>query len=143
MSVEENKAIVRRWFKELSSGNVDVADEVGGPELVFHTPSGADLHGIEGFKQVPRGVLGYIPDARFDVDDLIAEGDKVVARWTLSGTHTGQWRDIAPTGNKVSTWLVSVFRFAGGKIVEVWVRSDTYGWRQQLGMIPPIGGGEE
>jgi predicted ester cyclase len=136
MSVEENKALVRHTFKEITKGNIDVFDKVCDPAIVFHTVSGGELQGIEKFAQMTRNARALVPNVRFTIDDLIAEGDKVVARWTLSGTHIGQRHKVQPTGNKVSAWEITIFRFSGGKIVEVWERADTYGWRQQLGMIP-------
>jgi len=72
------------------------------------------------------------------IDDMVAEGDKVVYRWTLRGTHKGEFTGIAPTGKQVTLWGMVIDRILGGKIVETWIRYDTLGFMQQLGVIPPL-----
>jgi predicted ester cyclase len=136
MGVEENKALVRHWFEELDKGNLDVMDEVLDSAIVFQTVEGSELHSCEEVKRMGRAVFSFLPDVRFTVHDLVAEGDKVVARWAVSGTHTGEWGDVLPTGNSVTNWWIGIYRIASGKIVEAWERFDTYGWRKQLGALP-------
>ncbi len=91
MSAEENKAVSRRVAEEVFNGhNVDLADELYAPDYVLHDPSlPEDLHGPEGIKRYAAMTLGAFPDIRVAVEDQVADGDKVVSRWTATGTHTG------------------------------------------------------
>ena len=80
--------------------------------------------------------LGTFPDARVTVEDQVAEGDKVVSRWTATGTHTGDLMGTAPTGRSIEIPGITISRFSGGKIAEDWYQSDDLGMMQQLGVIP-------
>jgi len=106
--------------------------------VVVHTP-GTDLEGRKGWKQYATMFLTTFPDLHIAVEDIIAEGDKVVACWTASGTHKGLLRRIGPTGKQVTFTGVTIYRFAGGKIEEGWALNDTLGLMQQLGVVQPIG----
>ena len=138
---EENKALARRIFEEIwNARSLDVADEVYDASYVSH---GLGIGpGPASFKQFVSVYLSAFPDVHFTVDDQIAEGDKVVTRWTAIGTHTGELMGIAPTGKQSTVTGISIGRYAGGKIVEVWDNWDALGMLQQLGVIPPMGGGE-
>ena len=140
----ENKAIVLRSLEELYNlGNLDLADEFYAAEYVWHNVSGPDVHGSEGMKQHVAVVRKAFPDIRITADDMIAEGDKVVTRWTIVGTHTGEFVGIPPTDVQVKFTGILISRLAGGKIVEDWENSDVLGLLQQLGVIPvPEQGGE-
>lgn len=138
MSIEENKAIIYRvtdeaWVK----GNMAAIDEFCSAELT-HNMSGY-APGREGVKQMVTMTRTALPDVRAILDDVIAEGDKVVARWTMSGTHQGSMHGVPPTGNRVTVPGITIFRFANGKIVERWDHWDTLGLMQQLGVIPTPG----
>ena len=138
MSTEENKAISRRVAEEIfNGGNLDLVDELYASDYVLHDPSlPEDLIGPEGIKQYVAMNLGAFPDARVTVEDEIAEGDKVVSRWTATGTHTGDFMGIPPTGNRVEISGVTINRFSGGKIAEDWYQCDDLGMMRQLGLIP-------
>ena len=138
MSAEENKAVSRRVAEEVfNGGNVDLADELYAPDYVLHDPSlPEDLHGPEGIKRYVAMTLGAFPDIRVAVEDQVAEGDKVVSRWTATGTHTGDLMGIPPTGRRVEISGVTINRFSGGKIAEDWYQSDDLGMMQQLGVVP-------
>ena len=140
---EKNKAMVRRLLEEAySKGNIAVGDELLNANVVFHNP---DIEGIKRWKQFATMYRTAFPDLRIAVEDTIAEGDKVVARWRAWGTHKGDLRGIAPTG-KQATWTgVATYRFAGGKIVEAWGCRDAIGLMRQLGFkLVPVSekGGE-
>jgi len=139
---EENKAKVRRLYSGLSSqGDLSVADELVADNFVDHNPPGPDIApGREGFKQVFAGFLSAFPDMAITIDDQVAEGDKVVARITASGTHQGDYMGMPATGKSFSIGAVDIFRFEGGKIVERWGHGDNIGMMQQLGVMPPPGG---
>jgi steroid delta-isomerase-like uncharacterized protein len=134
----ENKAIFARWFDEAwNSGNYDVAYELVGEEFTAHGAGGQVI------KQGPAGVIELVkawrtgfPDGHMTIDDLIAEGDKVVARTTWRGTHNGEFNGIPPTGNYVTVTSIGIDRIQDGKIVEGWGELDMLGMMQQLGAIP-------
>ena len=138
MSAEENKAVSRRVAQEIfNGGNLDLADELYAPDYVLHDPSlPEDLHGPEGIKQYAAMSLGASPDARVTVEDQVAEGDKVVSRWTATGTHTGDLMGMSPTGRRIEISGITINRFSGGKIAEDWYQSEDLGMMQQLGVIP-------
>jgi steroid delta-isomerase-like uncharacterized protein len=138
MSTEDNKALVRRSFEEAwNTGNVDVFEEVIAPDYVLHDPSvPEDVVGIDGIKGFASMFLGAFPDLRFSVEDQVAEGEKVVTRWTSSATHEGELMGIAPTGNRTGVSGVTVSRVSGGKIAEDWNNWDTLGLMRQIGAVP-------
>ena len=95
---EENKALARRWFDDLfNAQNLDAADEITAQDSVNHDPLLTDLPaGPEGDKHVVNLYHGAFPDAQITVEDQIAEGDRVVTRWTARGTHQGEFMDVPP-----------------------------------------------
>ena len=135
MSAEANKALVRRFYEEVwGSGNYDVADEVFAPEYVRHDLRAGDpVPGPEGQKQIARDFCTAFPDLAFDVELVFGEGDFVVGRWTASGTHTGPWAGIEPTGRTMRFSAANIFRFADGKVVEIWNHRDDLGLMERLG----------
>ena len=140
MSTEQNKALIRRFYEEvLNKKNTAVIDELLDPNQVNHSlPPGmpADL---EGSKQFIGMFLTGFPDLHFTVEDMIAEGDTVVARLTARGTHQGAFMGIPPTGKHVTVTAIDINRLVGGKSVEHWLEMDTLGMMQQLGVIPSPG----
>ena len=139
MSLEENKVIVNRSTEGLwNEGNMAVIDELYATDFIIHDPLQGDGD-LEYFKQYARGVLTGIPDLHIATDDLIAEGDQVVKRWTARGTHKGNFMGVPATGNRIEVTGIEIFRIAGGKIAEIWSNMDSLGLMQQLGVIPPMG----
>jgi steroid delta-isomerase-like uncharacterized protein len=138
-SAEENKAVVLRQEEEIfTRGNLDAAEEIYAPGYVGHDPSNPeDVMGPEAAKQAAADYRRAFPDLRVTVEDLIAEGDKVVARLRFSGTHLGELEGIAPTGRRVDCTGIVVSRMEGGKIAEDWANFDDLGLMRQLGAIPP------
>jgi predicted ester cyclase len=113
MSAEENKAVIRRLIEEVyNEGNLDVVDELVAPDLFDHAAVPEHQHGIDGFKHVIEWVRDISPDVHYEIDDIIAEGDKVAVRMTQSGTHTGPIRGIPPLANvsRSTTSIGSVLR---------------------------------
>ena len=139
MSTEENKAIARHVIEEgWNQGNTAVFDEVYATNYVGHDPS-MTIQGSEGFKQVYAAYRTAFPDLHLTIEDQIAEGDKVVSRWTFRGTHRGELMGILPTGKQVTVTGIVISHFANGKIVESWFNSDDLGMLQQLGVVPMPG----
>ena len=135
MSTENNKSIILRLFDEVMKGNLAIADELITEDYAQH--SVFDIpNGRERFKQFFMAFAAAVPDAQFVVEDVIAEGDKVVTRLTVSGTQTGELQGIPPTGKKFSMKGIDIFRVEDGKIVEHWDAVDQLRMLQQLGVIP-------
>jgi steroid delta-isomerase-like uncharacterized protein len=137
MSTEENKALVRRVHEELNKGNLARIDERFTADVIVHAPGGQEAHGLEEGKQLFEKMWRAFPDHYETVDDIIAEGDKVVTRGRWTGTHRGEFQGIAPTGKQVTLKVITIYRIVNGRIVEVWEEADILGMMQQLGVIPP------
>ena len=134
---EQNKAIARRVFEEVwNKGNLDALDEVYVADVVGHNAPPGQPPGIKGTRQFIGMYLQAFPDTRMVVEDQVAEGDKVVTRWTATGTHRGELMGMPPTGKSVRVTGITINRLEGGKIVEEWGTFDQLGMLQQLGAIP-------
>jgi steroid delta-isomerase-like uncharacterized protein len=139
---EENKTLVRRYFEEIwDKGNLDLIDELFTTNFVRHGPAGTEgeVRGLEGFKGLVTMYRSAFPDLQVPIEDLIAEGDRVVTRWTARGTHQGELMGSAPTGNRASVTGIIIDRLSGGKIEEEWVDYDTLYLMQQIGAVPQPG----
>ncbi len=140
MSTEENKANARRAFEEvMNKGDLSVANEIIATDYVGHAPGMPDFKGPEGFRQYMTMMRTAFPDIHLTVEDTVAEGDKVVNRYTGRGTHKGELMGIAPTGKQATITGMVISHYVGGKQVEAWVSSDMLGMLQQLGVAPPVG----
>ena len=140
MSTEVNKASMRRFYDEVfNKKNRAAIDEFIDPTQVDHAAPPGTPGGLEGAKHTVTMYLTAFPDLHFTVEDLIAEGDKVVARLTTRGTQQGAFMGIPPTGKQVTVTAIDINRIVGGKSVEHWLNMDTQGLLQQLGVIPAPG----
>jgi len=140
MSTEDNKAVVRRFYEEvMNQKKRAVLDEVFDLNVVDHFAPPGTPGGLEGARQTLGMFLSAFPDLHFTVEDMIAEGDRVVARVTMSGTQQGPFMGIPPTSKHVTVTGIDINRFVGGKSVEHWVEMDRLGLMQQLGVIPALG----
>jgi steroid delta-isomerase-like uncharacterized protein len=138
MSIEENKAIARRWNEEIwSKGNLAAIDELLASDFVFNYPSAGAAPDREGYKRTVAEFRGPCSDIQCSTEEVVAEGDKVVVRWTWSGTHTGEVWGVAATGERLTLTGISILRIAGDKIVEEWGEMDNLGLMGQLGLLPP------
>jgi predicted ester cyclase len=145
MTVEErNKVRFRRVYEEgLNRGDLGVADELIDPEFLDREAHPGGNRGPESFRQLITMLRTAFPDLRFEIDDLIAEGDTVAGRLTMNGTHTGPLMGMPPTGRAVRQSHMHFVRFRGGKAIEHWgVRDDT-GMMRQMGLMPEPGRSEE
>lgn len=132
---EQNKTLARRWFEDLfSRGNLDAANEILSAEFVDHLTH-EDERGLEELKHYVGIYRNAFPDIQDIVEDIVAEGDKVVVRWLSSGTHLGEFMGVAPTGRHVTFTGMRLFRIADNKIVESWVNIDERGLQEQLGAV--------
>ena len=137
---EANKNVVRRLFEEVwNKGNLPVADELFAPNYAHHDPSTPDVgRGPESEKKRATLYRTAFPDLHLTIEDIIAEGQTVMARWSCRGTHKGDLSGIAPTGKQMNISGVSIAHFAGGKMTEGWINWDALGLMQQLGVVPEL-----
>jgi steroid delta-isomerase-like uncharacterized protein len=143
MPEKDLKALVRRLIEEWNKGKsaaMAVMDELYATNFVSH--GGEDIRGLKDNKQFMSEFYSAFPDLHYTIDDMVADGNKVAARWTITGTHKGDFMGIPPTNKKVTVLAISIDRFAGGKIMEEWGISDTLGMMQQLGLVPTPGKGK-
>jgi predicted ester cyclase len=138
---EQNKALSNRVFEEVwNQGKLDVIDELVAGNYVFNNPSvpGGKLTGPEAFKKFVQMGRAAVADIRITINDQVAEGDKVVTRWTETGTLTGALMGIAPTGKRGTMTGITIDRYQSGKLVEQWQNADQLGMFQQLGLVPML-----
>jgi steroid delta-isomerase-like uncharacterized protein len=133
MSTGEHKELVRRYYEALwNRWDFALADELIAEQIAFRGSLGQTVKGREGFKAYMREVCRAFPDFHNRVEELVAEGDRVAARLTYTGTHAGALLGIAPSGRRVSYAGVALFRIASAQIAEGWVLGDLYGLIGQL-----------
>jgi steroid delta-isomerase-like uncharacterized protein len=134
---ERNKAVVRRFIEEVQNKkDFAVFDELNDPEFVnLSAPPGVPAD-REGGKMFLGAFVNAFPDSRVTIDDMIAEGDRVVTKKTFTGTHTGEFNGIPATGNRVTVQYVDILRLRDGKIIEHWLAMDQLSFLQQLGAVP-------
>ena len=137
MTTDDNKALVQRFYDEvINQKNLAALDQFVSPNAVNHTVPA-------GLPQGPSQFLGLhlnaFPDAKATVEDLLADGDKVIARVSFHGTHQGAFGSIHPRGKPITVMAINIFRIANGKMVEHWGLADRLSALQQLGVVPPPG----
>jgi len=135
--LEKNKTIIRNAVEQIwNQGSLDVADELFAIDYVYHGVP--EIRGAEGIKQHVATLRASFPDFHLFLEDMIAEGDKVVSRWTGSGTQMGEFMGVPPSGKQVKLTGIIISRIADDKIIEEWETSDQLGMLQLLGVIPPM-----
>ena len=142
MSAQDNKAHASRFFEEFwDQKNLAVADELLAPTYVDHVPgSPPDVTpGPARYKETASAYFTAFPDVRVTVEFQIAEGDMVVTRWKSHATHTGSLFGMPATNKSSTVTGITIYRIAGGKIVETWTNFDALGMMQQLGVVPAMG----
>jgi len=134
MSVEENKALVKRyWEGKWNERRPGILDELQTPDVAYHGPS-CEMQGLDQYKELYNVYLTALHDTQLTVEDLIAEGDKVVSRVVVRCVNSGPLPDLPATGRPVVLTLFTIFRIVDGKIAEEWESYDELGFMQQLGM---------
>jgi steroid delta-isomerase-like uncharacterized protein len=133
MSLEENKSLVRRYYDAMwNRWDLSLVDELLSEDLSFRGSLGVAVQGRDEFADYVGTVRRAFPDFHNRIEELIAEGDRVMARLTYSGTHQGELFGILPTGKRVTYAGVAVFRIKAGRITEGWVLGDVHGLMHQL-----------
>ena len=136
MSAEENKNLALRSWEIVNQRNPDLIEEFYSPDFVWHEPD-QDIRGYEQAKQFVSSFFEAFPDISITIDDVIAEGDQAVSRYTIRGTHLGETEEFGPpTGRQFELQGITIHRFENGKIVEEWEGYDNLSVLQQLGLAP-------
>jgi steroid delta-isomerase-like uncharacterized protein len=134
---DRNKALLRRFYEELwSKGNLEAIPELVAKDFVDHHPLPGAPPGREGLAALVTTWRTAFPDMRETVEDLISEGPKVVGRFTMRGTHSGEFMGVPPTGRRVTMSGIDIVRIAGGKISDFWYGEHLLELMQQLGAVP-------
>ena len=140
LSVDENKALVARFIDEaFNRGNLAAIDALVATAYVNHAPGFPDTPGPESMKRFVTTHRTALPDYACTIEAQIAEGDLVVTRWTVRGTHQGELLGVAPTGRRVTLPGIVIDRIADGQLAETWLQADVLGMLQQLGALPAPG----
>ncbi|MBI2321017.1 MAG: ester cyclase [Chloroflexi bacterium] len=142
MSTEANKALVRRYFEAIDARrDPAVLDEFLAPDFLTHNPPPGFAPDLDGQKRAFVHFLAATPDGYHVIEDMVAEGDRVVTRVTAYGTQSGELFGIPPTGRWIKASGIAIHRLADGRIVEHWHEADMLGVLQQLGVVPVPGQG--
>ena len=144
MSLEENKALVRRFISAYNARDLDVFDELVAPDYIDHTHQ---QQGLDRFRQLFQLAFEGFPDWHEHIEDMIAEGDRVWVCVTATGTHTGEWNlfgvSLPPTGNKLTMRMVFIWRIVNGKLAEGWEVDSDLEFLRQLGVVEYTAKGKE
>jgi len=135
-SAEQNKALVRQVLELIDQRKLDEAFELYALDYVYHGPNGEVLNGRDGIRDLWDVFLNGFPDLHSTVEDMVTEGDKLVLRWRIEGTHTGEFLGVSPSGAAINLRVTEIFRIANGQLVEAWDQYDRLGLMQQIGAIP-------
>ena len=133
---QDPKGLVRRFYDEVSAGNVAVIDELLADDMIDHETDPGAPPGKEGVKQFFARFQGAFPDLRMEPHEMLAEGDLVCARITMSGTHKGEFMGLPPTGKRFEIEGIDIIRVRDGLVTEHWGVTDALALMQQLGAIP-------
>src|SRR5499425_3379670 len=140
--MEQAKHIIKRFVEELwNARRLDVADQIFSEDCITHQLRSGALaetasRGPQAMKEHISGWLTSFPDLRFNIEQMIAEGDRVVSQLVMDGTHQGTWMGISPTGKRLHIRMITIHRIASSKIAEDWVLVESLGFFQQLGVLP-------
>jgi steroid delta-isomerase-like uncharacterized protein len=145
VSIQENKAIARRFIQAWSADNLGIVDDLAATDItVWYSHFSEPIQGAAAFKQMLNQTFTSFPDMQITADELLAEGNKVVVRWTYTATHRkGEVFGIPPRGERVSVSGITVYRIADGKVVEEVGVADALSLMLQLGAVPAPSHGEE
>ncbi len=139
MSTDENKTVFQKLIELQEHGDLKTGDQVIAPNWANHDESPQPLRGLEGFKLLTKGFRSAFSDIRLEIEDMLAEGDKVAACWRFRGTNSGGFLGMPPTGKAVDIKATGIFRVVDGKVTDNWVNLDFLGLMHQLGVVPAPG----
>ena len=137
MTIETSKAVMSRFTEFINTASEKLAAELISPDAVFHVPGAPEpLRGPAGYLAVIGMMRSGFPDIQWTLDEMIAEGDRVAARFTMRGTHQGTFFGVPPTGKKIAVTAMNFYRLSGGQFVEERGQPDLLALMQQIGAIP-------
>lgn len=133
MSTESNKLIMKKFVEFINTSNIELSKEIISEEAIFYAPTSSEpLRGFKGYMLILNMMRGSFPDVRWKLEEMIAEGESVAARFTMTGTHKGDFFDIKPTGKNIKINVMNFYRFSKGKIVEEYGQPDIFCLLQQI-----------
>jgi steroid delta-isomerase-like uncharacterized protein len=142
MTPEELKALERRFFDEmLNRADLSAGDDLFAANSVDYAGFPGQLPGREGFKQAVVMMHEAFPDIHYTIEDMVAEGDRIATRWTLRGTHQGEFFGVPATANQVRVEGIHILRIVDGQVVECWEVWDQLSMLRQIGALPDVAGG--
>lgn len=137
MTTESNKQVMSRFLEFINTANETLAQELISPDAVFHVPGRADpVKGPEGYLEIIAMMRSGFPDIQWTLEEMIAEGDKIAARFIMRGTHKGPFFGVPATGKPIQVQAMNIYRLSDGKFVEERGQPDLLGLLQQIGAIP-------
>jgi steroid delta-isomerase-like uncharacterized protein len=137
MTTEANKAVMQRFTEFINTGNKKLAAELISPDAIFHVPGAPEpLRGPDGYLAVIGMMRSGFPDIQWTLEEMIAEGDRVAARFIMRGTHRGSFFGVPPTGSAIEVQAMNFYRLSGGQLVEERGQPDLLGLLQQIGAVP-------
>ena len=138
MSAETNKLVMGRFTDFINTASEKLADELISPDAIFHVPGRSEpVRGPAGYLAIIGMMRGGFPDIQWTLEEMIAEGDKVAARFTMRGTHRGTFFGVPPTGKPIVVQAMNFYRLSSGQFVEERGQPDLLGLLQQIGAVPP------
>lgn len=136
MSLEENKKIARRCLEAINEKDFSVIDQLYDPGYLRHDPDSPQVRSREEYRNYLKGLCAVFPNLHFTVEDVFAEDDRVVCRFSITGTHALPWRGLPATGKHVTLTGINISKIVTNKVVEDWFNSDIFSLALQLGLIP-------
>ena len=136
MSTESNEVLIRQVLTLIDERRLDEAFELYSSDYVYHGPGGQELRGRDGIRGLWELFLGGFPDLSSTIDDVISQGDKLVLRWKVQGTHTGEFLGIAATNKKITLPVTEIFVIANGQLIEAWDQYDRMHLLEQIDAVP-------
>ena len=134
--VAQNEALVRQVLELIDARELDAAFELYAEDYIYHGPGGQELRGRDGIRGLWTVFLAGFPDLTSSVDDMISQGDKLVLRWTIQGTHTGEFLGVPASNRKMTLPMTEIFRIANGQLAEAWDQYDRTHLMEQIGAVP-------
>ncbi len=136
VSTAEKEALIHQLLDLIDEGNLDAALQLYAEDYIYHGPGGQELRGRDGIRGLWDVYLTGFPDLSSTVEDMISQGDKLVLRWTIRGTHTGEFLGVPASNRKITLPITEIFRIADGQLVEAWDQYDRMTVMQQIGAMP-------
>ena len=136
MTPESNKAAKLKYIEAFNAENLDMIDDLFAPGYVLHASGLPDVEGPGALKEMVSSSLSALSEAAITVEDMVAEGDKVATRWSLTAIHSGDFMGVPATNRRITMTGILIDQFEGGRVVEAWENLDMYGLMQQLGALP-------